>query len=103
MDFSINIADVITILVMIGGVGWIKYALNRDNIKRMDGMSHKIDSNTRLVDEVGLSVRRLELKNLLEHNSSDVLLINQKYDEYIKAGGNTYITTMFNQWKDRQK
>jgi type III secretory pathway component EscV len=54
--------------------------------------------NSRLT-EVELSTMRIEIVSMIEQHPEERLLICRMYDEYKKSGGNTYIDSLFDNWK----
>lgn len=58
------------------------------------------DQNTK---DMNMRMRRLEIQMNISHNPEDAETILSLYDEYRKAGGNSYIQDRVEQWHEKYK
>jgi hypothetical protein len=52
------------------------------------------------LDSVEASEKRLELMQLMQASPGEKLLISRLYDDYKKAGLNSYIDSLFKEWRN---
>jgi len=53
----------------------------------------------KLLKDNSLSIKRLEILNLIQHSPTNTRLICLEYDKYINMGGNSYVVQIFADWK----
>jgi len=115
----------IILLLLIAGAFWFLPRLRRDKngklyiysdqyemkhqTEKLDTCISAISKNHECINEIketnakqDLSIQRLEIMSLIQNSPEQAALILQKYDEYKKAGGNSYIDSLIEDWRNKK-
>jgi|GEM_PF-5866258 len=90
---DINIFTIITQLAsIVTTLGIIFAATKKGRAWLLNPVLKKCDDNTR-------NIKRLELLMMIDNHPEMVQPINMLYDEYHKMGGNSYVSIVYNVWR----
>ena len=95
-DAAALISAVLVIAGALVGAGhWIVEKVNAATNARLDSLEKTLEASTQ---ENRLAIMRLEIMNLIQNDSDNILEIEKYAREYFSQGGNRYLTGMISTW-----
>jgi hypothetical protein len=99
--------EVLIPILLIAGV-WVCSHIRRDKQGKLywfrtsyenRKQGTKLDKILEVVNKIEMRVDRLELLNLIEHHPEQKEIVLNKYDEYKREGGNSYMDEVVSEYK----
>jgi hypothetical protein len=76
---------------------------NKETSDNIDKLTTAMDKHINIVSDNTISLKRLELMQLIQTNSADFIHISELYDEYKRQGGNSYIDVIYKKYKEQNE
>jgi hypothetical protein len=90
-----NLLFICGIITAVGGA----FAVVNRTIKPIVRKLEQVDENSKRLEGISATIRKLEIVGLIHHSPDNEMLICKMYDKYKKDGYNSYIDELFEEWR----